>query len=206
MGNLITETGYDYTNTYWTGKGVFEKLKNKLGKLIPDSGEAATDKLNLYRTMANLYYDLYNNGLCNKDIKLPPAKEYLELFKAELIPFLQDKKNLTAVKNGRRDYGAFEDVMNAVVQLAGKDYAVQKYITEEFPPIYILKSIDLGDGGFNTQKKTRWEKLFTSENAAKEFADNEQATKVEWTIKSRELLSEYYIDTRYTIRRAILTA
>ena len=156
--------------------------------------------------MANLYYDLYNNGLCNKDIKLPPAKEYLELFKAELIPFLQDKKNLTAVKNGRRDYGAFEDVMNAVVQLAGKDYAVQKYITEEFPPIYILKSIDLGDGGFNTQKKTRWEKLFTSENAAKEFADNEQATKVEWTIKSRELLSEYYIDTRYTIRRAILTA
>ena len=155
--------------------------------------------------MANLYYDLYNNGLCNKEIMLPPAKEYLELFKADLIPFLKEKKNLTAVKNGRKNYAAFEDMMTAIIRFIWTDYSRQERLSK-IPPIYILESIDLGDGGFNTQKKTRWQKLFTSTDTAKAFVDNEQETKVSWTTHNRKLTSDDYIDTRYTLRRAFLTA
>ena len=68
----------DYRKTYWSGKGKHEALKDALEALIPPSGEVANasdnPKLERYRRAANCYYDLYNNGLCNR------AKEFEEIF------------------------------------------------------------------------------------------------------------------------------
>jgi hypothetical protein len=56
--------------TYWNNKGKYEELCTKLDKLIPDEGEVADSKTNncleKYRRACNAYYDLFNNGLCNR--------------------------------------------------------------------------------------------------------------------------------------------
>lgn len=60
----------NYDKTYWGGKGKHEVLKAKLHTLIPFSGEVSeADKnpaLEKFRRASNCYYDLYNNGLCNR--------------------------------------------------------------------------------------------------------------------------------------------
>lgn len=58
-------------NTYWNAKGLYQEQANKLGELIPLQGECehyrTTNKaLDKFRRAQNCYYDLYNNGLCNR--------------------------------------------------------------------------------------------------------------------------------------------
>jgi hypothetical protein len=60
----------DYANTYWCQKGKHEALDKELRKLVPSSGEVenadSNPALEKYRVASNCYYDLYNNGLCNR--------------------------------------------------------------------------------------------------------------------------------------------
>lgn len=66
-----------YENTYWNHKGKHERIKSAIEKLIPDCGEITSDGngcLEGFRQAANCYYDLYNNGLCNR------AGEFLNVF------------------------------------------------------------------------------------------------------------------------------
>lgn len=64
--------------TYWNNKGKYEELSIKLDELIPDEGEVADIKTNKhlerYRQACNSYYDLFNNGLCNR------ASEFRKVF------------------------------------------------------------------------------------------------------------------------------
>jgi hypothetical protein len=56
-------------NSYWAGRGKYETLKKQLDqKLIPRSGPCLTAGGELLRNMTKLYYDLYNNGMCNLDV------------------------------------------------------------------------------------------------------------------------------------------
>ncbi len=68
----------DTDKTYWNGKGKYEELTVKLDALIPNSGEVANatenKHLEKYRRACNAYYDLFNNGLCNR------AKEFRSVF------------------------------------------------------------------------------------------------------------------------------
>ena len=62
---------YDlYKNTYWNHKGKYPEIQDALDKLVPDEGEVPNaDKnpaLEQFRVASNCYYDLYNNGLCNR--------------------------------------------------------------------------------------------------------------------------------------------
>ena len=66
--------------TYWTGQGRYQEHADVLEKLLPMSGEVydaqgANKHLDAYRRAVNCYYDLYNNGLCNR------AREFSTLFK-----------------------------------------------------------------------------------------------------------------------------
>jgi hypothetical protein len=64
--------------TYWSGKGTFAAEAAALNELIPDCGEVADTMNNLalerFRRASNCYYDLYNNGLCNR------AAEFRKVF------------------------------------------------------------------------------------------------------------------------------
>lgn len=64
--------------TYWDGEGKYQALYEKVNKLIPSEGDVlelrknrALEKL---RRAANCYYDLFNNGLCNR------ATEFRQVF------------------------------------------------------------------------------------------------------------------------------
>jgi hypothetical protein len=64
---------------YWNGNGKHEALYKQLLALIPSQGECADAKganknLDRLRRAANCYYDVFNNGLCNR------AKEAREIF------------------------------------------------------------------------------------------------------------------------------
>lgn len=62
-------------NTYWNGEGKLQRTYAILVSRIPIEGEVI-DKPSLekLRKAANCYYDLYNNGLCNR------AAEFRQVF------------------------------------------------------------------------------------------------------------------------------
>ena len=50
-------------NTYWNDKGKYQKQYDELFPLlVPDEGMAATYHGEVLRCIANVYYDVYNNG------------------------------------------------------------------------------------------------------------------------------------------------
>ena len=53
-------------NTYWNSKGRFQNEYQKLyPELVADSGKSDTVEGELLRAICKLYYDYYNNGMCN---------------------------------------------------------------------------------------------------------------------------------------------
>ena len=65
-------------NTYWYNNGRFQMYIEELDALIPDAGEVNEPRKNKalekFRVASNCYYDLYNNGLCNR------ASEFRQVF------------------------------------------------------------------------------------------------------------------------------
>ena len=57
-------------NSYWDHCGRFQNVYDELAKLIPFQGEVGggrkNERLEELRKAQNQYYDLYNNGLCNR--------------------------------------------------------------------------------------------------------------------------------------------
>ena len=68
-----------YAHTYWANKGKYPEVKDALEKMIPDEGEVPNAKdnpfLEKFRIASNCYYDLYNNGLCNR------SEEFEDVFR-----------------------------------------------------------------------------------------------------------------------------
>lgn len=70
---------------YWNEQGAYQVLVTPLQALIPTEGEVPQGKkqnkhLERFRKAMNCYYDLYNNGLCNR------AREFSRLYKLSGIP------------------------------------------------------------------------------------------------------------------------
>lgn len=65
-------------NSYWNNNGRFQMYVEELEALIPSEGEVNEPRKNKalekFRKASNCYYDLYNNGLCNR------ASEFREVF------------------------------------------------------------------------------------------------------------------------------
>jgi hypothetical protein len=71
--------------TYWNNEGAYQAMADQLQALIPAQGEVADAKgankhLDRFRRAINCYYDLYNNGLCNR------AREFSTLFRIPGVP------------------------------------------------------------------------------------------------------------------------
>ena len=59
------------TARYWDNTGKYQALYNELHKRVPSMGpvpeaRGANRKLEKLRVASNCYYDLFNNGLCNR--------------------------------------------------------------------------------------------------------------------------------------------
>lgn len=126
-------TSFDPNATYWNSDGKLQVESEILSELIPSTGEAEIDVLNLVRTMNNLYYDLYNNGLCNLDIRFPEFQKYALQFKDTLRKYLKLPEDLDTILdledyiNSRshyfereieKPYAEFERVNDAIIEFA----------------------------------------------------------------------------------------
>jgi hypothetical protein len=72
-------------STYWESKGLYQAEADALEALIPAVGEVPDNKvtnkyLEKFRKAACCYYDLYNNGLCNR------AREFSTVFRIPGVP------------------------------------------------------------------------------------------------------------------------
>jgi hypothetical protein len=60
---------------YWTNEGKFQKLSEKLQERVPAIGKVegkGNRRLEKFRRAANVYYDVFNNGLCNRGSEFKP--------------------------------------------------------------------------------------------------------------------------------------
>ena len=65
-----TESNMAGSNTYWNHNGRYEVAYQLLWQQVPISGSVENPRRNprleRFRKACNCYYDLYNNGLCNR--------------------------------------------------------------------------------------------------------------------------------------------
>ena len=71
--------------TYWEEKGTYQTQAEELQALLPtfgevDKGKTTNKALERFRKAQNCYYDLYNNGLCNR------AREFSTVFRIAGVP------------------------------------------------------------------------------------------------------------------------
>ena len=85
---------------YWNEQGIYQALVTPLQALIPAEGEVPQGKkqnkhLERFRKAMNCYYDLYNNGLCNR------AREFSRLYQLPGIPReIHARRNLGSMLSG----------------------------------------------------------------------------------------------------------
>lgn len=113
----------DHSQTYWADKGRFQRQCDQLTRMIPDEGPVADGNpaLERLRQAINIYYDLFNNGLCNM------ADEFRDVFGFQ--PTLDADGNVENeadldsyhVDELRRWYDKVEKKMDIFVQRAAEE-------------------------------------------------------------------------------------
>lgn len=133
-----------YAITYWCHKGKHEETIAALYKLVPAEGEVpdadTNPALEKFRIASNCYYDLYNNGLCNR------WEEFEEVF-SFAGPYREDEsddeddwrsqvdvdKAWWTVENVNR----VEIVMNIIIEQAAQEQgiAIDGELTQPIPAV-----------------------------------------------------------------------
>ncbi|MEI3912484.1 hypothetical protein V6S04_12910 [Bacillus sp. CCNWLW147] len=109
-------------NTYWNKNGKHQKEVEKLNKLLPSNGMTKNMYMNLFITVANVYYDVYNNDGCNlADCYEDDIREYI-------MPFADDIKSLrlnvqmkTLIRNFKNETKLERFMDEVILYLEDKD-------------------------------------------------------------------------------------
>lgn len=100
--------------TYWDSDGKYQERYNKLRDLIPATGEVVNHKQNpaleKLRKASNCYYDLFNNGLCNR------ASEFRRVF---------GFAGTWIAKDGFPYYAPLEDKMDEIILNASREQGIK---------------------------------------------------------------------------------
>ncbi len=108
-------------NSYWDGNGKYQDLYEKVNALIPSEGgvplaRGKNRKLEKLRVAANCYYDLFNNGLCNR------AAEFRRVF---------GFGGSAIVKSHFHDTSALEEMMDDIILAAALEQGMAKIVPVE---------------------------------------------------------------------------
>jgi len=99
-------------NTYWNEKGKYQQEYDRLVSLIPAEGTVANPgqnpALEKLRKASNCYYDLFNNGLCNR------ASEFRKVF---------GFAGTWITKDGFPYYAPLEDKLDELILNASREQA-----------------------------------------------------------------------------------
>lgn len=101
--------------TYWGSNGKYQTVYEKLHTLIPHSGplpEARSSQraLEKLRVASNCYYDLFNNGLCNR------AAEFRRVF---------GFGGKYIVESRFQDVDQLEEAMDRIILAAAKEQGIE---------------------------------------------------------------------------------
>ena len=104
--------------TYWNSNGRYQATADVLQRLIPAEGSVAEPRKNpaleRFRKACNCYYDLYNNGLCNR------AREFARVFFASSqYKTLQYGRFLDSM------YTRTEACMDQIIEAAAREQGVE---------------------------------------------------------------------------------
>jgi hypothetical protein len=109
--------------TYWESKGQYQNLVEQLTKRLPAFGSVPDAKttnkhLEKFRKAQNCYYDLYNNGLCNK------AREFSTVFCIPGVPreIKQNYGHYDMISKATAD--AIEAKMDEIILAAAKEQGI----------------------------------------------------------------------------------
>lgn len=79
-------------NTYWCNNGKYQKVADEIGKYVPRQNNSDIPIIEIFRVVANAYYDLYNNGggnACRWEF-VPIVKEQLKIIDG----YIEEKKQV----------------------------------------------------------------------------------------------------------------
>jgi hypothetical protein len=117
--------------SYWDNTGKFQQQADILQKLLPDSGQCPNvtqnEALDLFRRAVNCYYDLYNNGLCNK------AQQFAAIFRISGVPAeIRSRRGVSTMLSLETmmaiEYRMDQIVTAAVMEQFSKDSVVAEYL------------------------------------------------------------------------------
>jgi hypothetical protein len=92
-------------NSYWSNNGKHQADLDRLQALVPARGEAvACSPVEFIRLAVNAYYDLYNNGFINAEIKLTPL--------VEAFPLMQSVGALSSEGDDAKAVDAMEEYLS----------------------------------------------------------------------------------------------
>lgn len=115
------------TNTYWNGCGKHQGLRRLLLQMIPPEGAvgAVGVELEKFRVASNCYYDLFNNGLCNK------YADFKKIFRAIFVT--QNDVGYYRLIHGEEKY--LEREMDKIILRAANE---QGLLDPAYKPHYLL--------------------------------------------------------------------
>ena len=110
------------TNTYWNSNGTYQNLAEQLRSHVPFAGEITGKEnkaLEKFRKASNAYYDIFNNGGCNR------AAQIRSIFKF----------GMTTMRVGKRfDWNAIhekvEPIMDQIILAAAAEQGIRDFDAE----------------------------------------------------------------------------
>ncbi len=117
---MIKKGMFVMENTYWSEKGTYQELSDKLWELVPGRGTVAkpwkNKALERFRKASGAYYDVFNNGGCNRMRSI--SKFFSTRVSYELNQMWKDRGS-----DARWDYihEVIEPKMDAIILEAAKE-------------------------------------------------------------------------------------
>ena len=83
--------------SYWNENGLYQEESDILQKLVPSTGKSHDTRIELLRCANNIYYDMFNNGMCNcvdgsrseeydlvaSQVKMGYVEDFMEVYREE---------------------------------------------------------------------------------------------------------------------------
>jgi hypothetical protein len=142
------------SNTYWSGNGKHQEWYDlNFSQLVPASGETGTVEGELIRASAKLYYDYYNNGMCNNTSG--PANfltEYDIKYKLGISKQIHDVRlecntgGYTTAELSK----PLEDIVNVVIEFAQSKNGVYTPTTDD---MWLYQDNEWEQEDFNAHQK-----------------------------------------------------
>lgn len=109
--------------SYWDSKGQYQAIYDELHKLVPVEGacedaKGKNRKLEKLRVATNCYYDLFNNGLCNR------AAEFRRVF---------GFGGSAIVRSRYQDTSVLEETMDEIILAAALEQGLARIVPVERP-------------------------------------------------------------------------